>query len=744
MNMQYMRNLIMNTVKEAKSLVARIEEKQGGISIFISSSIDQNNLVMLYLPYRAHIGNVLVYPCGESHNYITFEIDWYKAQIKNVTNGFDIEVHNSENTSIHCLLKVRLSGCVFEGQRNIEHKNVAESFAFNRPYFPPFKIFIAGKEDSSLYNKKQIFEIILKRFPEFEPCILTNPAGFDPDLSLKYVAESDCLLFLFEPTSNWSYTEYKYAMGCKKKVLFVVHNKIIRKDVLDFFDHYPAPQEEISCFADDNYVSLLNGWMDTLATVRKQNFSKNLCTDRKNDYDILKNGQNCPEEYLKISDEPKLHLFNTNLVSQIQESVVPTTLGCEIPEESPIVFKKEDDENLFTEEIQTYILEQLNGRKIRPPIKPLSGGLAGSEVYCIDVDGWDTHNTGWHVVKLSNSVVGAKYLLEERNKCQNILENAGEAFEEHLVKSNVYYHNGLQIIRCDYGEDYLDSDMLCNLPVNLKDRYAEDISYDLLTKWNKGKSNNDCVDGDPVYSFFSTLLGKRIDENGKFKQWIEELLEYPQRKIIKFSFCGYTHPNPYYYITHMTKLAEIITTKINVNFIQGKTHGDLHSQNIICSTLPNKAKYTLIDYTHYNPQSFVLYDHALLEVDAYYRFLKDKDTREWMKHLSNILDEYTTSSPKIISCNHELLTFRNAITAGILRWEKENWPRNSANIRIQFACARVASGIKHLCSPFVENYKQAALMLYYTSLCLRQLFRVVKYGGFSEYIGETTEMRKLV
>ena len=707
LNMQYMRNLIMNAVKETKSLVARVEEKQGGISIFISSSIDQTDLVMLYLPHRAHIINVLVYPYGELHDHITFEIDSYKIKIKNVTNGFDIEAHNYENTSIHCSLKVRLSGCVFEGQRNIEHKNVEESLAFNRPYLPPFKIFIAGKDDSSLYNKKQISGIIWKRFPEFEPCILTNPAGFDSELSLEYVAESDCLLFLFEPTPNWSHMEYKYAMGCNKKVLFAVHNGITQKEVLDFFDHYPVPQEEISYFTEDNYVNLLNRWMNTLATARKQNFSKNLYADKK-----------------------------------MQDSVVPATLECESPDGSPVVFEKKDDKNLFTEEIQTYVLKQLNGR-IRSPIIPLEGGLAGAEVYFIDVDSIDTHNTGPHIVKLANSVVGAKYLVEEREKCQNIRLHANEAFKDHLVKSNVYWHNGLQIIRSDYGGDYLDSDMLCNLPTDLKVRYAKAISCDLLTKWNKGNSNGYVVDN-TVNSFFSTLLEGRIDKNGKFKQWIEELLEYPQRKIIKFSFCGYTHPNPYYYITHMDELAKIINDKINVNFIQGKTHGDLHSQNIICSTLHNKTEYTLIDYTHYNPQSFVLYDHALLEVDAYYRFLKDKDTREWMKQLSNILDEYTTSSPKIISCNHELLAFRNAINEGIFEWEKHNWPKNSANIRIQFACAKVASGIKHLCSPFVESYTQAALMLYYTALCLRKLFRVVKHRGFSEYIGETTEMRKLV
>jgi hypothetical protein len=734
-----MRNLIMNTVKEAKSLVARIEEKQGGISILISSSIDQNNLVMLYLPYRAHIGNVLVYPYGESHNYITFEIDWYKTQIKNATNGFDIEVHNYENTSIHCLLKVRLSGCVFEGQRNIEHKNVAESFAFNRPYFPPFKIFIAGKEDSSLYNKKQIFEIILKRFPEFEPCILTNPAGFDPDLSLKYVAESDCLLFLFEPTSNWSYTEYKYAMDCNKKVFFVTHDKIIQNDMLAFFDHYPAPQEEISYFTDDNYVSLLNEWMNTLATVRKQNFSKE--QNNKTVSAIPANINNAETRSDAVSAESKEASSN----------------------KGHDVTKTETKQCLFTKKIQEYVCKNLLHGSI-DHWKQLPG-LSGSQVFLVEGTSNVDHQSGWHIIKLSETNdENEECKNEESRKYQMIKDDAPNAFKKHLVKSHVVYHEGLQIIRSDHGLlTYSNSTNLCNLPLDEKCVCAKNISHDLLSKWNsassRAKSNGD------VSSFFSTLLRKRIAKNGKFSQLIEILLDDPQARVVRFPFTTEEYPNPYYYITNLDVLATIINNHGEVKFISGKTHGDFHAENVICDT-SGVANYAIIDYSDYEIDSFVLYDNAVLEVDNYYRFLKDETPYKW-QHQLRLLDEKFTNIldanlQKYVNYKSELLHFRNAVCEGISTWITDLFSGDSERIELQFTCARIAAGVKAFCSigkkkqnlqgqddvrtvavtemsrsPPIENFEECVLMFYYTAICLKRLFELPRVSYYEWHSAKT-------
>jgi len=270
--MRYFVNLIKDTVAGTNSFIARTEEKEERITIYVRSKLDQEkSMIKIDLPRHTHIATVLVYPHDiSSSEHITFEMDTYRTEIKKVDDGFDIVVHDDEKDSTHCILKVRLNGCTFEGQKSIGYRRIAEEIVSGRRYSPPLKVFIAGKVDSAYYNRKQIFEMVWKRFPEFMPLILDNRKEFDPEVSLKYVAESDCLIFLYEPDWNWSYTEYKYAMDLNKNVVFMLHAKFNDTNVFHkFICRYSVPENGICSVSDvEDFSDKLNGWMDTLVRAR--------------------------------------------------------------------------------------------------------------------------------------------------------------------------------------------------------------------------------------------------------------------------------------------------------------------------------------------------------------------------------------------------------------------------------------------------------------------------------------------
>ena len=392
---------------------------------------------------------------------------------------------------------------------------------------------------------------------------------------------------------------------------------------------------------------------------------------------------------------------------------------------------------LFSKKIQNYVCSKiLNAKGIRY-IERLGGGLCGSQVFRIDVDSSD--NSGWHIVKLSTKDIGATFSEEEKLKCQSI-QYSGSYADDHFVNSHVFSPKDLQLIICNQGlQTRKWSKELCSLELDQKIEYVKNISYDLLAKWN-----SKTAESSKIASFFVTLLNKRIKVNGKFKPLVEKLLKDPQAKKIWFPFANAFYPNPYYYITNLSDLVEKINNDRPVNFITGKSHGDVHAQNIICNTAESALDYVIIDYTFYEPKSFVLYDNAVLEIDGYYRILKDETADVWVKELPRLLKKQVTEKlGENLKYNRELSAFRDAVCSGISMWinDKDNNRKgNFDNIGVQFACARIAAGIKYFCSPFMESYTHEVLMLYYIAICMKNLFDLTKPAEGSD--DSFTELRE--
>jgi len=446
----------------------------------------------------------------------------------------------------------------------------------------------------------------------------------------------------------------------------------------------------------------------------------------------------------------KIHYISSAggaLVEALRGKKLPGIIALDTTTET----KVEKNQTSFREkEIQNFVLQQLNGINITS-FEQLNREQSDSQIFRINLTRYDSHLPNWYIVKISKvKDKNAGDAEKESKRYQNILTQTNTDFRKHFVSSTIYYYKGLQIIISDDVQS-LHSKKLCDLPLTEKVTYVKYISYDLLAKWNRNTNYSD-----DISSFFPTLLGERIGVDGKFRQLSEILLVNPQAKAVRFPFTTEEYPNPYYYLTHIPELVDIINSQSKARFITGKTHGDFHARNIICDST-DASKYAIIDYSHYNPQSFVLYDHAVLEVDNYHRFLKGETPYIWQHQLRLLTKRFDI----ILDANHkenvnyksELLQFRNSICTGIIKWIKDKHKCNSDRIEVQFTCARIAAGVKAFCSigkkrqklqgqtvtsiatepkttcvSPIENLEECVLMFYYTAICLKYLFeKMVKY-----------------
>jgi len=77
---------------------------------------------------------------------------------------------------------------------------------------------------------------------------------------------------------------------------------------------------------------------------------------------------------------------------------------------------------------------------------------------------------------------------------------------------------------------------------------------------------------------------------------------------------------------------------------------------------------------------------------------------------------------KVVGCDRDSIDFRLAVTRGLRRWIQDKSLGNPDDLEVQFALARVAAGVKKFCSPSVKSYQQKMSMLFYTALCMKNLF----------------------
>lgn len=273
---------------------------------------------------------------------------------------------------------------------------------------------------------------------------------------------------------------------------------------------------------------------------------------------------------------------------------------------------------------------------------------------------------------------------------------------------------------CQANDSILNSDALDKLKWDEKAKYLEIVSYELLSGMNVSFRQ----DGRPE-GFFQDILKYRLEDNGNFYRVAMEILEMPTARAVLIGTKVY--PNPFYYIKH---LAEWMSRCRDMVFVRGNVHGDLHGLNILCMkdlTAPEDLQYSIIDYDSYEANSYLLFDHAYLELYLYFKLFPENDSEQWCNALAPLMETGFHSALEAGVDGHALCC-RNSICSGIRRWQEKSLPHMRDDLEIQFYLARIAAGANFFSKSAIVDRGSRIKFLIYMGLCFETLFQKLSFS----------------
>lgn len=337
----------------------------------------------------------------------------------------------------------------------------------------------------------------------------------------------------------------------------------------------------------------------------------------------------------------------------------------------------------------------------------INDGFSGAEVNLIKVISRDPNLSANYIVKITSDEKAES----EANIAVDLYKTA-ENYRDHLVRlvASDKVDDRTVIIYTYANNSVINSCALTKLNSKIAMEKAETVSYDLLNTLNQSANQISIGFND----FIKSLLGGKLEANGRLEDKINKLLKKPDAESIIFNDTAY--PNISYYYKHPETLDRLLKRYI---VYTGIVHGDFHGLNIIVSD----DSYALIDYDSVRKDKPLLFDHAYLELSVYLNKFTENDLKAW----NILLDNLVTPSLKD-SCNPFDRFFeysvREGICKGIAHWCKDGI---SDDIEIQFTMARIAAGINFLCKKSTSDYGKMAKLLLYISFCLKKLFKLLKH-----------------
>jgi hypothetical protein len=238
-------------------------------------------------------------------------------------------------------------------------------------------------------------------------------------------------------------------------------------------------------------------------------------------------------------------------------------------------------------------------------LEVLGGGRSGALVLSVNVnaEGLIPENA---VLKLDRIREGSR---TEAERNQEAAKSSPEFFKNHIASlkgSPVETDEGVGMLFELAGGNETEVYTLSHYSkkvklVELKSALPV-ISSDLLADWNLEKIRKSET-SDP-WDILWSWLGSRTSTESLGETEASLGIHHRSQYVLR----GVARPNPARYIDQ--KLWENVSL---ISAIRGNFHGDLNTRNILCKQgSPNN--YWLIDLSHYQPNQFLLFDNAYLEL----------------------------------------------------------------------------------------------------------------------------------
>ena len=387
---------------------------------------------------------------------------------------------------------------------------------------------------------------------------------------------------------------------------------------------------------------------------------------------------------------------------------------------------------MFADKIKQYIMTTLcvTSEQGITDQQKLTDGKSGADVYRIRVNSSRTRYSGVYIIKLTRTDSFWYDTSNNEATANDNLRNNAKNFQNRLVKKisdKVIDKYHVMIFR-QANNSVLSTVSLEKLIISDQHNIISNLSYELLSSWNQNCDCQNCS----LDSLIVSLLSYRLDENGSFKKRILGFLEKIDAK--SFLIDKVVLPNPFYYIKHVNEWAGKLQ---GFSSFWGNVHGDLHRKNVLCNkehVSDNESDYFIIDYDTYSNNQGLLFDHAYLELSIYYETIfQDLD----IKTLCGTLDKTVSCDifkgiPNVDVINTPILSLRNAVSQGIVRWKNESYPHMCDEISIQYHIMRIIAGVNFFSKSKITDDGLLKKLLLYLGICFRRLFEIIDFEWSSE------------
>ena len=241
--------------------------------------------------------------------------------------------------------------------------------------------------------------------------------------------------------------------------------------------------------------------------------------------------------------------------------------------------------------------------------------------------------------------------------------------------------------------------------------WAKETSALCLQSPEKKRSRFQDLIDESFFTWYNSVNTANATASEMAKSWLGEARLTPESRLA-MRVRGYIqdelqpawrmedtiYPNPYHFFTCMPENEPVFA-----NALKGPQHGDMNQSNILIQPRGQGYTYYLIDFSHYQNQTFLLYDQAYLLLDI----LLDIDgvlLTDWLDRLNVFFDMVV--DPGISSpANGEFNKYASAFIGGWKRFSSR-FPRNGKVLASQMLCACAAAGLNFLNKSAAPEHKQ--------------------------------------
>lgn len=309
-------------------------------------------------------------------------------------------------------------------------------------------------------------------------------------------------------------------------------------------------------------------------------------------------------------------------------------------------------------------------------------GKSGALVYAVDVTAADF--TGQAILKLAElGDLRGDEADEATRHLQAVDANPDYAARHLPTIVHIFKHEQQLAVLSTIAARGLEySNPWAHSPFDVQLSSGMELAAGLLESWNSGYRIADGIAA-PT-ELLSSWLGYRLDpgEGGRIHSFLaNECNLDPEEPTLLFE--GHWYPNPLSFAT------SVQPDELALRAVIGNVHGDLHGYNILVNShKAPEAAYYIIDLAFYQPDAFLLFDHAYLEVSHLLRTRDLASLDQWLG-LIDALTRDTQPAADDLGIVQLLTAMRGEVSA----WVERHEPNRLSYLESQFVLARVAVGL---------------------------------------------------